>query len=53
MHRGIFRWLEEWLAGGILARQAAKAREKLDLHDDPDGVPETGSPWMEEDGLDG
>jgi hypothetical protein len=50
MHLGIFRWIEEWLAGGILERQAEKARQKLDLLEPIDGAPE-GSPYMESDGL--
>jgi len=50
MHLGIFRWIEEWLAGGILERQAEKARQKLDLLEPIDGAPD-GSPYMESDHL--
>jgi len=50
MHLGIFRWIEEWLAGGILERQAEKARQKLDLLEPIEGTPD-GSPYMESDHL--
>lgn len=54
-HRGVVRWLEEWLSGATEARYSLQARERLGM---PlvDGVPEDpndGSPWMESDGTEG
>jgi len=51
MHRGIYRWLDEWTSGMTLARYAQQAREKLDLIDPVEGAPEDGSPYMESDGT--
>lgn len=51
-HRGVFRWLNEWLEGSTLARYAEQAREKLGIHEEGrPGEPEGGSAYMESDGL--
>lgn len=49
-HRGVYRWLQEFLNGTLLDRYAAQAREKLAL-ETPVGAPEGGSDWMESDRL--
>lgn len=48
MHLGIFHWLEEWLAGGILDRMVERAKQELALRD-PDRDALEGSPYMESD----
>lgn len=50
-HRGVFRWLEEFLNGTLTARYAHQAREKLGLAETPAGLPTGGSDYMEGDGL--
>lgn len=50
-HRGVVRWLGEWLSGATQIRYAAQLREKLSPHEVPE--PKTGTPWMEDDGLGG
>lgn len=50
-HRGIYCWIKEWLDGSTLARYAEQARQRLALHDTPDGVPKDGTEWMESDGM--
>lgn len=49
-HRGVWRWLEEFLSGSLVERYAHQARERLGL-DEPVGVPIGGSEYMESDGL--
>lgn len=53
-HRGVVRWLEEWLTGATELRYAQQARERLGLRPEA-GLPDDteGSPWMESDGTDG
>ena len=48
-HRGVARFLEEFLNGIMLARYAEQARQKLGIEEPEE--PEAGNPWMESDGL--
>ena len=48
-HRGVYRFLEEFLSGTMLERYAMQAREKLGLTEAEE--PKGGSPYMESDGL--
>ena len=47
--RGVVRWLAEVLSGALMAKHAYKAKAALHLHDPDEGLPESGSPWMESD----
>jgi len=49
-HRGVYRFLEEFLNGAMLERYATQAREKLGLTE-PKEEQGGGSPYMESDGL--
>lgn len=49
-HRGVVRWLDEWLSGATAARYAVQVREKLNLNRGVE-IPVDGTPWMEGDGL--
>lgn len=49
-HRGVVRWLEEWLLGATEARYAMQARERLGLP--PDEPSPDAHLYMESDGLD-
>jgi len=49
-HRGVYRWLQEFITGTLLDRYAEQAQQKLGI-EVPLGAPEGGSDYMQSDGL--
>ena len=49
-HRGVLRWLEEWMSGALLDRYRLQAEARLGLAE-AEKADADGSPWMESDGL--
>jgi hypothetical protein len=48
----VVKWIDEFVNGVLLARHVHQARETLGMQTVLPGTPETGTPWMESDGLD-
>jgi hypothetical protein len=51
-HRGVVKWIDSVLNGFLETSYTHQANVRLGLEDTPPGLPETGTPWMEHDGLD-